>query len=243
MRRMTAVRGFARHMSGIDPATQVPPLGLVTFRQHRRPPFLYSSTDIELLMAEVPRLVPTTLRAATLQTMIGLLAATGMRVGEVIALHRSDIDLSQGVLIVRDSKFGKSREVPALQSTMDALASYSEVHRQYVLQPTITFFSSSKATPVIYTDFATTFRQLVNRCGIGANAAVPPRIHDLRHSFAVSTLLRWYQAGQDVGTLLPRLSTYLGHVTPVYTYWYLSASPELMASAVARLEDTDGRPR
>jgi site-specific recombinase XerD len=78
MRRMTAVRGFARHMSGIDPATQVPPLGLVTFRQHRRPPFLYSSTDIELLMAEVPRLVPTTLRAATFQTMIGMLAATGL---------------------------------------------------------------------------------------------------------------------------------------------------------------------
>src|SRR6202035_2110469 len=99
-------------MSGIDPATEIPPLGLVTFRQRWRPPFIYSTADVEALMAEVPRLIPTPLRAATFETMIGLLAVTGMRVGEVIALERHDVDWSDGVAVVRNSKFNKSREVP-----------------------------------------------------------------------------------------------------------------------------------
>ena len=111
-RRMTVVRGFARHMSGIDAATEIPPLGLVTFRQRWRPPFIYSSADVEALMAEVPRLIPTPLRAATFATMIGLLAVTGMRVGEVIALQRRDIDWDDGVAVVRNTKFGKSRGRP-----------------------------------------------------------------------------------------------------------------------------------
>lgn len=111
-RRMTVARGFARYMSGIDPATEVPPLGLVTFRKRWRPPFIYSEADVKILIAAVPQLVPTPFRAATFQTMIGLLAATGMRVGEVIALGCGDIDWAEGVLVVRSSKFGRSREVP-----------------------------------------------------------------------------------------------------------------------------------
>ena len=117
-RRMTVVRGFARHMSGIDPATEMPPLGLVTFRQRWRPPFIYSAADVEALMAAVPRLIPTPLRAATFQTMIGLLAATGMRVGEAIALGRADVDWAEGVVVVRASKFNKSREVPLHPTTV-----------------------------------------------------------------------------------------------------------------------------
>ena len=120
-RRMRVVRGFARHMSGIDPATQVPPADLVTHRRHRRTPFIYSRADVEALINAVPRIVPTPLRAATVQTMIGLLAATGMRVGEVIALGRRDIDWADGVLVVTNSKFGKSREVPLDPTTVEAL--------------------------------------------------------------------------------------------------------------------------
>lgn len=236
-RRMTVVRGFARHVSGIDPATEIPPLGLVVFRRHWRPPFIYSLSDVVALMTEVPRLIPTPLRAATFQTMIGLLAATGMRVSEAIALSRSDVDWVEGVLVVRASKFNKSREIPVDSTTVDALSSYAEIRDRYVPHPrSPTFFVSKHGTPVIYTDFGTKFRALVTASGVGAGSPVRPRIHDLRHSFAVSTLVRWYRAGEDVGTLLPRLSTYLGHLTPGYTYWYLSAAPELLGLAAERLE-------
>ena len=236
-RRMTAVRGFARHMTGFDPATEIPPLGLVTYRQRWRPPFIYSEADVIGLMAAVPQLIPTPLRAATFQTMIGLLATTGMRVGEAIALVRSDIDWVDGVAIVRSSKFNKSRELPLAPTTVDALAAYAALRDGLVPEPSgPTFFVSRKGTAVIYTDFSVKFRELVRSSGVGAGSASRPRIHDLRHSFAVNTLIRWHRAGEDVGALLPRLSTYLGHVTPGYTYWYLSAAPELLALAAARLE-------
>lgn len=243
-RRMTVARGFARHMSGIDPVTEVPPLGLVTYRQRWRPPFIYSTDHVVALMAEVPQLIPTPLRAATVKTLIGLLSATGMRVGEAIRLDRADIDWAEGVATVRDSKFGKSREVPVEPSVVDALAAYASLRDQYLRRPSCsTFFSSSRGKPVIYSDFGTTFRQLLVGSGVGATSPVRPRIHDLRHSMAVHTLIRWYQAGEDVNALLPRLSTYLGHLTPGYTYWYLSAAPELLALAAERLESTAGSRR
>ena len=106
-----------------------------------------------------------------------------------------------------------------------------------------TFFVSAKRTPIIYTDFGATFRALIAGSGVGADAPRPPRIHDLRHSFAVATLVRWYRAGEDVGALLPRLSTYLGHLTPTYTYWYLSAAPELLDLAATCLEKARGTNR
>jgi integrase/recombinase XerD len=241
LRRMTAVRGFARHMSGIDPATQVPPLGLVTFRQRWRPPFIYAPTDVEALLAEVPLVIPTPLRCATFQTMIGLLAATGMRVSEVIALERSHIDWDDGVLRVLASKFGKSREIPLHPTVVGALAAYAQTRDRYVPRPTSpTFLVSGKGTPIIYANFGARFRDLVTASGVGAGSPVRPRIHDLRHSFAVHTLVRWYRDGADVGALLPRLSTYLGHLTPGYTYWYLSAAPELLSLAATRLEKTRG---
>jgi integrase len=241
MRRMTAVRGIARHVTGFDQATEIPPLGLVTYRQRWRPPFIYSEADVVDLMAAVPQLIPTPLRAATFQTMIGLLAATGMRVGEAIALVRSDIDWVEGVAIVRASKFNKSRELPLAPTTVDALAAYAALPDRLVPEPLATsFFVSRKGTAVIYADFSVKFRELVRSSGVGASSALRPRIHDLRHSFAVNTLVRWHRAGADVGALLPRLSTYLGDLTPGYTYWYLSAAPELLALAAARLEKKSG---
>lgn len=243
-RRMTVARGFARYMSGIDPATQVPPPGLVTFRKHWRPPFLYSEADVKALIATVPRLIPTPFRAATFQTMIGLLAATGMRVGEVIALGRGDIDWAEGVAVVRNSKFGKSREVPLHPTTVEALAAYAGFRDQHVPRPASpAFFVSAKGTAVIYADFGDAFRKLVAQSRVGADSPVSPRIHDLRHSFAVQTLVGWYRAGEDAGALLPRLSTYLGHLTPGYTYWYLSAAPELLQLAAARLDKAKGAGR
>jgi integrase/recombinase XerD len=234
-RRMTVARGFARYMSGIDPATQVPPLGLVTCRRRWRPPFIYSEADIQALIAAVPRLIPTPFRAATFQTMIGLLAATGLRVGEVIALGRGDIDWAEGVAVVRNSKFGKSREVPLHPTTVQALASYASFRDGRTSRPASpAFFVSAKGTPVIYADFGDAFRKLVVLSGVGTSSPVSPRIHDLRHSFAVQTLVSWYRAGEDVGALLPRLSTYLGHLTPGYTYWYYSDSRVIPTPAPSR---------
>ncbi|MFE3281056.1 tyrosine-type recombinase/integrase [Nocardia sp. NPDC059239] len=237
-RRMTMVRGFARYMSGIDPATEIPPSGLVTHRQQWKPPFIYSANDIQALLRAVPVVVPTTLRRATVETMIGLLACTGLRVSEAIALARDDVDCVDGMLIVRASKFTKNREVLLDPTATDALTAYAAIRDRHVpISTTGNYFCSGKGTPVIYSDFGFLFRRLVTVSGVGTDSAIHPRIHDLRHSFAVHTLVRWYRNGDDVAALLPRLSTYMGHRTPVYTYWYLSANPELLALAAERLQN------
>lgn len=179
----------------------------------------------------------TPLRAASYHTLIGLLAATGMRVGEALRLHRDDIDWDDGVITVLASKFGKSRELPLTASTLQALARYAE-HRDHA-QPrpsASTFFVSTAGTAIRYPHFGAQFRRLVDATGVGATSPARPRIHDLRHSFAVHTLIAWYQAGHDVNAMLPRLSIYLGHRDPVSTYWYLSAAPDLLALAAARLQ-------
>ena len=236
-RRMTVARGFARHMAGVDPRTQVPPLGLLPYRQRWRPPFIYSDADIGALMAEVPRVVRSPLRVVTYQTLTGLLAATGMRVGEALRLERDRIDWAEGVLTVHATKFGKSREVPLSPGTVQALAAYAQVRDQQLPGPgTPAFFVSTAGTPAAYSHFGAAFRRLIAASGVGASSPVRPRVHDMRHSFAVHTPAGWYRAGEDVSALLPRLSTYLGHRDPVSTYWYLSAAPELLESAAVRLQ-------
>jgi integrase/recombinase XerD len=223
--RMTVARGFARHMAGIDPRTQVPPLGLLPYRKRWRPPFIYSDADIQALMAQVPRVVRSPLRAATYQTLIGLLAATGMWVGEALRLQCGQIDWAEGVLTVHATKFGKSREVPLAPSTVQALAAYAQARDQQFPRPkTSAFLVSTAGTPVAYPHFGAAFRRIVQASGVGAGSPVRPRVHDIRHSFAVHTLAGWYRAGEDVSALLPRLSTYLGHRDPVSTYWYYSDS-------------------
>ena len=236
-RRMTVARGFARHMAGIDPRTQVPPPGLLPYRRRWRPPFIYSDADIQALMGQVPRVVRSPLRAATYQTLTGLLAATGMRVGEALRLECGQVDWAEGVLTVHATKFGKSREVPLAPGTVQALAAYSRLRDQQFPQPkTPAFFVSTAGTPVAYPHFGAAFRRIIAASGVGAGSPVRPRVHDMRHSFAVHTLAGWYRAGEDVSALLPRLSTYLGHRDPVSTYWYLSAAPELLELAAARLQ-------
>lgn len=236
-RRMAVVRGFARHMAGVDPRTQIPATGLVPCRQRWRPPFIYSDADVQALIAAVPRVVRSPLRIVTYQTLTGLLAATGMRVGEALRLERGHLDWAEGMLTVHASKFGKSREVPLAASTRQALAAYARTRDKHLPRPkTGAFFVSTTGTPVRYQRFGEAFRGFVQASGVGAGSPVHPRIHDLRHSFAVHTLAGWYQANQDVSALLPRLATYLGHCDPASTYWYLSAAPELLALAAARLQ-------
>jgi integrase len=235
---MTAARGFARYLAGIDTATEVPPLGLMPHRQRWRRPFIYSPADIDAVMTLARSSILSPLRAATYDTLIGLLAASGLRIGEAIKLDRGDVDWTEGVLLIRESKFGKSRLVPLHASSMAALRDYARLRDQLQPRPEEpSFFVSLTRKRLLYAVVSQTFRQLIDTAGIGADAHSPPRLHDLRHSFAVATLLGWYRAGEDVQAKIPSLSTYLGHREPSSTYWYLSAAPELLALAAAR-QDT-----
>jgi len=236
-RRLTAVRGFARHLAGADPRTEIPPAGLVVFRRRRRRPYLFSDAEVAALMRAGAATSTAPLRSATIETLIGLLAVTGLRVGEALRLDRGDVDLDDAVITVRATKFGKSRQVPLAASTAEALAAYAAVRDR--LQPApqaSTFFVSLAGTPLAYSHFCATFTKALRATGIGTGSPVRPRIHDLRHSFAVRTLVGWHRDGLDVAALLPRLSTYLGHREPRYTYTYLTATPELLGHAAARLQ-------
>jgi integrase/recombinase XerD len=236
VKRLTAVRGFARFLAGTNSRTEIPPTGLVTYRHRRRSPYLFSDEDVTAVIRCARMATPFPFRAETLATVIGLLAVTGMRVGEALRLDRyHDVDWDDAVILVRDTKFCKGRNLPVSPSTITALAAYAR--RRDRRRPAATrLFVSLSGTPVAYSHFGATFRAAVRASGIGAGSPSRPRIHDLRHAFAVRTLLGWYRAGLDVEALLPRLATYLGHREPRFTYTYLTAAPELLAQAADRLE-------
>ncbi len=242
--RLCVVRGFASHLHALDIAVQVPPLDLLSYRRQRRMPYLYSQTDIQALITATDLLRPP-LRAATYRGVFGLLAVTGMRIGEVIALDEHDVDLPSGVLAIRQAKFGKHRQLPVHATTVTALRHYATVRAQLSARPRgPSFFVSTRGTRLIYHCVHTTFAQLLTSTGITAPAgASAPTIHGLRHSFAVTTLRDWYRAGIDVPAKLPVLSAYMGHAHPASTYWYLSAAPDLLALAAQRLEQAAGDPR
>jgi len=235
--RLTVVRGFAAHLHGLDPSHELIPAELLRDRGQRATPYLYSDAEVVALMGAAASL-RTPFRAATYATLIGLLAVAGLRVGEAIRLDRGDLDFREGTLTIRMSKFGKSRLVPLHPTTVTALRRYrGRPDRPRPRIPTAALFSSSAGTRLRYCVVNRTFLKLVRHAGLRRrSAACRPRLHDLRHTFAVRTVLDAYRAGLDVGARLPILSTYLGHVSPAATYWYLSAAPELLAAAGDRLE-------
>lgn len=239
-RRLQAVRGFTRYLSGIDPLTEIPPAGIVSYRAPRRVPYLFSPDEVITVMTRAADSAKSVQRAVMLETLIGLLAVTGMRVGEALRLTDDDINHDTGVITIRESKFGKSRQVPVTTSTLEAVARCIDIRNAD--QPTRScdrLFVTGVGTPVTYTHFCLTFRRAVDGIAMGAEHPTRPRIHDLRHSFAVSTLIRWHRSGADVAAMLPRLSTYLGHREPRYTYRYLTATPELLGHATKLLESAE----
>jgi len=237
--RLSVIRGFARYMSAFDTATEVPPVGLVREPGHRVVPYIYSERDVAQLLKAAGRLRPEH-RADTYQTVIALLAVTGMRVGEAVRLDQDDLDFEQGLLTVRNSKYGKSRQLPLHPTTLAALGAYvvrRDARRPY--KRSASLFTSAIGTRLLRDNVSTVFPRLVRECGfrnMGNHRA--PRMHDLRHAFAVRTVVSWYREGVDVEQHLPLLSTYLGHISPGTTYWYLSAVPELLELIADRLDAT-----
>jgi integrase/recombinase XerD len=245
-RRLSIVRGFARFVQGIDPRTQVPPPGLLPHRYQRQSPHIYAPEEIRLLLDAASRLPSKTgLRAQTYATLLGLLVVTGMRISEAVGLDRDDVDLATGVITIRRTKFKKSRLVPVHASTSRALQQYAVYRDRRHLAPRCgRFFVGERGEPLTVNVVEQTFVKLSHRVGLRAPGdRHGPRLHDFRHRFAVATLIRWYRAGLDVERHLPKLSTYLGHRHVTDTYWYLSAVPELLRLAAARLAGPRGRQR
>jgi integrase len=236
--RLTVVRGFAAHLHALDPAHELIPPDLLPDPGGRTTPYLYTDAEVAALMRATAETAGTPFGAATYATLVGLLAVSGLRVGEAIRLDRGDLDPVEGTLTIRMSKFGKSRLVPLHPTTVAALRRYlARDDRPRPRIPTAALFSSSAGTRLRYCVVNRTFLKLVRTAGLRhRSAACRPRLHDLRHTFAVRTVLDAYRADLDVGARLPILSTYLGHVSPAATYWYLSAAPELLAAAGDRLE-------
>jgi integrase/recombinase XerD len=237
--RLSIVRGFACYHSGIDPATEIPPPGLLPNRPSRAQPYLYSEEEIRRLLTAAENLSSVcSLRPQTYYCLLGLLVVTGMRLGEVINLQLQDVDWSEGMLTIRHTKFGKSRLIPLHSSTQKILAEYANHRDRFFAGRAVQhFFVSSRGNRLDKGDIHRTFYVLSRQIGLRAPAASRgPRLHDFRHRFAVQTLLRWYRRGEDPERRLPILSTYLGHSHVTDTYWYLTNTPELMAAAGKLLE-------
>jgi integrase len=242
-RRLEIVRGFAAWLQATDPRTQVPPPRLLPAGSRRPAPHIYSDREIADLVAAAGHLRSASgLRRATFKTLLGLLAATGLRPGEALALDVSDVDLLGGILAVRRSKFGKSRFVPVDESVRTALAAYAEFRDTvWPFRDTAAFLVTGRGSRLHPSAARRTFATLCQAVGLrphahGRRLGRGPRLQDIRHTFATRRLVEWYRAGLDVERLMPRLATYLGHVRIAETYWYIQAVPELLRLATERLE-------
>jgi integrase/recombinase XerD len=241
--RLSVVRRFAQHLSMSDPRTEIPPVGLLPFRYRRQPPYLYSDAEIHHLLRAGRRLPSRTgLRAATYATLLGLLTVTGLRISEALGLDDGDVDLADGVLTIRRTKFGKSRLVPLHPSTTRAVRRYVRVRdRIHPRRTTASLFVAEQGRRLTAGTVRRTFNTLSRTTGLrGPTDRRGPRLHDFRHRLAVTTLVRWYRRGVDVERRLPVLATYLGHGHVTDTYWYLTAVPELLRLAADRLEGRGG---
>jgi len=237
VRRLGAIRQFARHRALLDPATEVPPPGLLGRLPRRPQPHIYSDAELAALLYQASLLRPRRgLRPRTYVAFFSLLACTGLRLSEACRLAVEDVDLNAGVITVREGKFRKTRLVPLHPSTTEALVRYA-AERDACCEGPGCFFRTERTPALDKEAVEKTFVRIRQRLGWTAEGrARQPRIHDLRHSFAVRRLLRWYEEGADLERKLLALSTYIGHAKVSDTYWYLTGIPELMAIAAQRFE-------
>jgi integrase/recombinase XerD len=238
--RLGVVRGFAKYLKAREPRTEVPAQKLIPARRHRPEPYLYTDRQVLDLIRVAGQIDPQCpIKKLTLSTLLALLSVTGMRVGEALALDRQDIDFSQALLTVRWGKGNRSRLVPLHVTTVQALQRYARLRDKIYPQPTSPkFFLWTRGIPLRYPVAWRWFRVAAGRVGFSPRGAGRGgcRLHDLRHYFAVRTLLNWYRSNVDVNARLPELSAYLGHVHASGTYWYVSAVPELLQLATRRWE-------
>jgi len=244
--RLALVRRFARHCQVSMPATEIPPAGLLPHRYRRKPPYLFDNREITRLLKAARQLTSKRgLRPFTYETLLGLLACAGLRISEVLALDDSDVDVDNAILTIRGSKFGKSRYVPFHPSTRQAICRYrAQRDCRLSRRECPALLVTENGTRLSYSGVKWVFHGLLRAAELDLHEGQRrPRMHDVRHTFAVRTLLRWYRAGVDVEAYLPRLATYLGHTHVTDTYWYLSAVPELLQCALRRLELLQRRSR
>lgn len=241
-RRLSIVRRFATWLSAFDPRTEIPPRRVLEGRRRRRKPYIFTDEEVDRVMGALAELPSRTgLRAITHVTLVGLLAATGLRPGEALALDIDDVDLKDGVLEVRRTKFGKSRFVPIERSTLVALTRYAERRDELCARRrTNAFLASERGDRLEGCAARRTFARALHAIGLrplaeGSRMGRGPRLQDLRHTFATRRLIDWYRAGLNVEREVPKLAEYLGHVDVGHTYWYIEAVPELLQLATERL--------
>jgi integrase len=226
----------------MDQQTEVPPHRLLVCSYHRPAPYIYSNSEIGKILAML-RNLPFThpLERLTNYTLFGLLAVTGMRISEVLSLRRESVDLKRGLITIRESKFKKSRKIPIHASVKRALKKYAIYRDRYFARVSSPFFFVTKRGQALK---ARSFRKAFNKtlvlAGLKGEKNHKPRIMDLRHTFAVKTLVRCHKTKRDASATILALATYLGHVNPINTYWYFSATSELLNQINNRLEDRLG---
>lgn len=237
-RRLSVARCFARYLAVTDPACQVPPAWLLPARYSRVAPYIYTQEEIDAL-AHAAGTLGSPLAAASCQAVISLLASTGMRIGEAVALTRAGTDLDNAIITIVNGKHGASRHVPLHTTVTQMLRGYAARRDRLCPAPRCDrFFLTRAGTPLSHGQLQDAFARLLVHTGITVPAGQrSPRIHDLRHTMAVMTIRDWYRDGVDVQARLPVLSTMLGHIAPAHTYWYLTATPDLLALAARRLHD------
>jgi len=243
--RLGIIRQFAQYCADRDSRTQVPPRGLLPHLYRRKSPYIYNDEEVRRLVAAAKALPSEVgLLPYTYSTLFGLIAATGLRRSEALGLHRDDVDLRNRLLTIRWTKFGKSRLVPIHQSTQHALEVYAKRRDSTCPRPKDpNFFLSDSGERPTASKVNKTFCAVSRNIGLrGPSDRHGPRLHDLRHTFAVRTLVRWYQAGADVDRHMPELSTYLGQTCVTGTYWYISAVPELLRLAMRRVAQREVSP-
>jgi integrase len=241
--RLGVVRLFAQYLSTIDRRTQIPPPGLLPYCYHRKPPYLYCDEEVlQLVQTAQQNIFWHDLKRTTYATLFGLLAVTGLRVGEALALDQEHVDLDRSLLVIVRAKGNKTRLLPLHGSTQRALRRYIQIRDQTFPRPASrSFFVSEAGTRLLYSSVNWCFLTLARKIGLrGLSGTSGPRLHDLRHYFALRTLLKWYRSNTNVEAHLPELATYLGHTHVTHTYWYLSAAPELLQLATRRWQRNQG---
>lgn len=240
--RLGIIRQFALHMRLLDPLTEVPPLYLLPYTYRRKPPYIYSENDILKMLRSCNTLSDYPLQAKTYYTLLGLIAVSGLRPGEALNLEHNSVDMSLGIITIRDSKFRKTRKIPVHKSTIKMLQEYAELRDQYFRKKKSSyFFINKQGYGLKPSTVRSTFAKICIRTGLRKKGQhVGPRMMDLRHTFAVKTLVKCYLDGQNADIIIPILSVYLGHENPLNTYWYLSATPKLFDLINARLEKKFG---